>query len=241
MRSSTLIALALSLPVIPCYGQDAPERPTNSARGPDHLVPVDPLIWSGRYPKLLRRTFGLDEGPVDATVMIYEPSFSAEEVLVLRGPDEGPQPFTLIHTRANPGIYRSMAEDNVDRKPKRVELTRKEAPLPPELAGRVGRMWERMLLGTRYPKPADKVYGADGVTIEFWRDRMYGETWSPKAGAPRLLVDLGRSLIDYCDAAEGARPAALKEVERRCQALETYIDKNRPSNEAMQRTCSAGR
>jgi hypothetical protein len=225
MRTRVLVVLVLLLSAGACFGQDEAKPPEKSPDEPDHLVPLDPYPyrWKRRYMRLCREKLQIPREP-GATVMVYMPSFVPEECLVVHESEGERSSFTLIHTRADKNIYYSMPENNGGKR-ERVAVTRREATLPPELAGRVCRVWDRMLRGIRYPIPDEENRGDDGVTIEFWRHRMFGKTWSPTGGAPRLLVELGRSLIAFCDAPEEKRPGALKDVEMRCRALERYLDK----------------
>ena len=225
MRTPTRVVLMLLMLVSPCLGRDPAEPPDKAPDEPDHLVPINPYPaeWSQRYAKLYRKKLKLPERN-EAAVMIYRPAFDAEESLVLHRSEGRPPSFALIHTRADRNIWYSMPENSDDGERKRVRVTRREAPLPSELAERVRRVWDRMLRGVRYPIPEEGV-GADGVTIEFWRHGMYGKAWSPTGGAPKLFVDLGRSLVDYCTSPKDQRPNASGVVERRCQALESYLDR----------------
>ncbi|QEH35863.1 hypothetical protein OJF2_44200 [Aquisphaera giovannonii] len=218
--------LGLVLLVGRCPGQDEAEVPKRQVDQPDHLVPIDPYPgdWHESYAKLYRKTLQLPE-PGEAAVMVYMPSFSGEEGLVIHETEGKDPSFILIHTRADRNIWYSMPENSDDGKPKRVVVTRREAPLPAETAWRVCRLWERMLRGVRYPIPAEEdSTGLDGETIEFWRHNMYGTTWSPEGGALRGLLDLGRALADYCEVSEDKRAATLKTVQGRCQALERYLE-----------------
>jgi hypothetical protein len=161
--------------------------------------------------------------------MVYLPSFDPEECLVIHE-TKGERPtYMLVHTRTDQNIWYSMPQNSEDGKRKRVVVTRHEVSLPPELAGRVCRIWERMLRGVRYPARDPDFEVMDGVTIEFWRHGMYGHTSSPVGDAPRLFVDRGRSVINYCSVPEGQRPKALKDVEEKCRALEQYLDKRAAS------------
>jgi hypothetical protein len=157
--------------------------------------------------------------------MVYLPPFDSEECLVLHEAKGDRPTYTLVHTRADRNIWYSMAQNSDDGKPKAVYVKRREVTLPPDLAGRVCRIWERMLRGVRYPAraPAPDSSILDGTRVEFWRRGMFGDTLSPDRGAPMLLVELGRSLIDYCSASEDRRPKAQTDVERKCRALEHYL------------------
>ncbi len=221
-----LVVLVLSLPAGPCLGQDRADLPEKAPDEPDHLVPLDPYParWHTKYTKLYRRKLKVPKRH-EAAVMVYRPSFEGEECLVIHESEGNEPSFTLIHTRADQNIWYSMPENSDDGERKRVVVTGREVPVPRELGERICRVWDRMLRGVRYPVPDEEPGGADGVSIEFWRHRMYGRAWSPSGGAPKGLVDLGRSLVEYCEAPADRRAEALKEIEKRCQVLERYLDK----------------
>ena len=66
-----------------------------------------------------------------------------------------------------------------------------------------------MLLQTRYP--ARQYRGLDGAEIEFsvfvrGLGNIYGRIWSPSAGLPKEITDIGFALANYCNAPEAERP-----------------------------------
>jgi hypothetical protein len=140
--------------------------------------------------------------------------------------DKIPQ-YRLILTRADTNIWYSMPENNEEGERKAVKVTRREASLPPDLAGRVCGLWEAMLRGVRYPKPEEMPSASTGrpsssggheaLEADVRRDVV------PDPGRPFALVDLGRSLIEYVDADEAGRAARLKAVDEKCRALERYL------------------
>ncbi|HEX8202816.1 MAG TPA: hypothetical protein VF590_20230, partial [Isosphaeraceae bacterium] len=202
------ILLAL-LPGVIAHAQDF-DGQAREIPQPDHLVPVAPYApdFHREYLGLCHELLQVSER--ETAVMIYMPSFEPEEGLVLRE-TEGPEPrYELIATRADRSIWYSMPKNNQEHKQRAVKVTRHRAPLPADLARHVCRLWEAMLRGVRYPGPEMEGVAVDGATTEFrWRPpfggTLHGETWSPTKGSPRHFVELGRSLIEYCDAAEAER------------------------------------
>jgi hypothetical protein len=228
MRNQVLVALALLIPAGACHGQGDDGVPPRILTGPDHLVPIYPGRWAGEYWRLYRKELQLPVQP-EAAVMVYLPSFDPEECLVIHE-TKGERPtYTLVHTRADRNIWYSMPQNSEDGKRKHVIVTRREVTLPPGLAERVCGIWERMLRGVRYPAKDPDFDIVDGEMIEFWRHGMFGQTLSPDGGAPKLFVELGRSLIKYCSASTDQRPVAQKDVEAKCRALEQYLDKQAAS------------
>ena len=205
--------------------------------GPPHMLPRisrrevsrdRPIIWSRSIPtprRMLRDyadfTHNLLQVPdgLEAAVMIYRPSFSAEGCLVLHASAGKSPEYILIHTRASENIWFWMIEG----KRGKVLISRREAPIPPALARRVCMLWGRMLRETRYPDPENVALRADGETFEFRQGRMFGETWSPRDNAPRFLVELGTSLVEFCSLEVPKRPDGVKAIEAKCLALETYL------------------
>lgn len=221
MRSMLLVTLILLAG--PAHGQEGKAKPR---RTPDHLVPLNPYRdWKEKkYIDLIREKLELpevdDHKPV---VMIARPSFEPEEALVLDEIPENENTFKLLHTKASRNIWFWMFEHNDGGNIKQgVTVARHEAILPAAVARRVCRLWERMLRGVRYPD--EEPFGVDGETFEFWCDGMYGETWNPEGASTLQFVELGLSLIAYCDLPEGKRTAALKEIEENCHQLEASLE-----------------
>jgi hypothetical protein len=224
MQCNVLFALlVLILPGLSHAQADDAPRPRITTE-PDHLEPIYPGSWTGDYWRLYRKELRLPTQP-EAGVMVYLPAFRPEECLVVHATNGPPPTYVLVHTRADKSLYYSMPENSEDGKPKQVMVKRREVALPPVVAERLCRVWDRMLRGVRYPAIDRKTDIMDGERIEFWRHGMFGQTHSPSGGAPKLFVDLGRSLINYCSSSEEQRVGALRDVEAKCRALEHYLEK----------------
>ena len=195
---------------------------------PDHLVPLRPYSadWEKPYIDLWHEKLQVPDQYL--AVMVRRPSFDPESCLAIVQREEGPATYAIALTRSNTNLWYWMHSVARGELRKAIEGKRFEATLPPELAGRVLKLWERMLGNVRYPKPEDETGGADGETIEFrhnpsYSAARYGETWSPSRGAPKLFVDLGASLADYCEANADERPQLSETIIRRCEALEKRL------------------
>lgn len=217
-------------------------RPKEARKGIweiDHLVPIDPHDdhpVHRRYRELRHKLLQVPGREKKAAVMVYAPSFDPEECLYLYKKEGEGARYTLVHTRADRNIWYSMPENRDEGEPGKgpepVKVTRHETSLTPDPGGRVSALWEQMLAGVRYPGPEFDGSGIDDATVvefrcargEFGRT-MYGVARSPSRGAPKRLLDLGRSLIDYASADEAERPRLRKVVEERCQALEDDLAK----------------
>ena len=184
MRTHVLVVLGLLTQAGDCHGQRPDAAPGRALIGPDHLEPILPARWTSPYAKLYRKLLQLPVGPEPA-VMVYLPSFDPEECLVLHEAKGDRPTYTLVHTRADRNIWYSMAHNSGDGKPKSVYVKRREVTLPPDLAGRVCRIWERMLRGVRHPAKAPDSFILDGTRVEFWRHGMFGYTYLAGAAALR--------------------------------------------------------
>jgi hypothetical protein len=84
-----------------------------------------------------------------------------------------------------------------------VRIMKCSAPIDAPIANDIRRVWELMLLNTRYS--TDAHLGMDGTDYHFsmpgamGRESCAGKTWSPpKDSPPRQLVDIATSLADFC-------------------------------------------
>jgi hypothetical protein len=168
----------------------------------------------------LEKAFGLNRTPADLAVMIWMPANAKEECLILRKTGAERPTYRLLSQRAKASIWVAMPEQNGGRRMPPVQVTRWDAPLDRATGQRLDRVWEAMLRGTRFPERDSRGLMSDGETVEFRYGFMYGEAIPPIVGPAALLVDLGRALIDYCQASEAERPGLLKTVESRLARLE---------------------
>jgi hypothetical protein len=217
------------------------------AGDPDHLVPVDPHPddWLVGYENALRSRLKLDDSYF--AQMLVMPSFEGEFVLRLHGTtndkhfSEATRVF-VTYTVADKNIAYSLPPRlefrfpgwRKDRKKERIRISTTTAEVSKELATRVLRLWEQMLVRTRYEQQSvvstedvERIIRMDGTTFEFSALNAYGETWSPQERlSPLLLVELGASLIDYAKAPVSERSAALKQIENKATELEQYLSEH---------------
>lgn len=210
------------------------------AAEPDHLVPVHPYLGDdmlARYDHQLRSRFKLDSSFF--AQMVVRPSFHSEYVVRLHGKKEDKHftmtnQFFLTYSIADKEIWYSMPENNDKKRQEKVKISTTTAEIPKALAIRIQQLWEQMLLRTRYREQdvissheMERIIGTDGTTFEFAVWNAYGETWSPDERlSPLLLVELGESLVGYCKAIPGERPAATKEIENKAAQLEQYLNEH---------------
>jgi hypothetical protein len=214
--------------------------PIARAAEPDHLVPVFPYPGDqedARYSNELRSRFKLDS--VFFAQMVVRPSFHSEYVVRLHGQKEDnhfttANQFFLTYSIADKNIWYSMREDNDKKRKEKVKISTTTAEIPKALALRIQQLWEQMLLRTRYREQdvissheMERIIGTDGTIFEFAVWNAYGKTWSPDERlSPLLLVELGESLVGYCKAIPGERPAATNEIENKATQLEQYLNEH---------------
>lgn len=197
---------------------------------PDHLLPVDPYPGEAGtlYRKALYSKFGLDRFHVAR--MLVTPSDKGESVVDLVGDVKSfdfksSKNFSLICVKADQSIWESFPQNNEEGVRKPVETQTSRADVPFELARKLFGLWERMILRSRYSK--DWAPGGDGTYIEFFIQIGHGMIWNPKERkSPLLAVELGESLMGYCEAPPEQREAKLQEVRGKAELLEKYLDEH---------------
>lgn len=180
-------------------------------RQPGHLTPID--YPPDDYDQRIASHLFVTDGRLGR--MVIRPSFSQESCLSVHeqtSPDiqkkhggglsvsENKKRYFITVTRASDSLYDSMAENNDDKKVRKVQVTRIDREINLELAVAIQRAWGKMLMQTRYPSRASG--GVDGVCYVFsvWVRGMgdlYGQTWSPEKSLPAEMVSLGESLMDF--------------------------------------------
>jgi hypothetical protein len=192
---------------------------------PDHLVPVEPR--SNNYTKLIAEKLLLTSGEFGR--MVYRPSFSGEFAVSVYGDDytkdtpREPQAFRITLTKVKEGsIWASYFHPKDEPAGPPVEVARTDVTIDRNFAVAIQLAWGTMLLKTRY---SSKDYrGYDGYTAEFsvWvkgAGHLFGETWSPKQGLPKELVELGQSLVAFCETPADQRPAKQRAIQKQLEAI----------------------
>jgi hypothetical protein len=220
------------------------------AGDPDHLVPVDPHPdeWSVGYSSALQLRLKL-RGYAFAQMLVM-PSFEGEFAVRLHGTKDD----RFLSEAGQVFVTYSVADRNIayslpprlefrvpgwreNRKKERIRVSTSSAEIPKELATRVLRLWEEMLLRTRYEEQSvvstrdvERIIRTDGTSFEFSALNAYGETWSPQgATSPLLLVELGATLIEYSKAVVSERAGAMKHIEDKATELERYLSEHPPT------------
>lgn len=197
---------------------------------PDHLLPVDPYPgeWGNAYRKALYEKFGLDRFHVAR--MLITPADEAESVVDLVGDVKSfdfksSKSFSLIYIKADQSIWESLPLNNEEGVKKQVGTRISKADVPAELAAKIYGLWERIVLRSRYSK--DWSPGEDGVYVEFFIQIGHGMIWNPRdRKSPLLSVELGQSMMAYCEAAPEQREEKLKEIGVKADLLEKYLDEH---------------
>lgn len=163
--------------------------------------------------------------------MLVRPSFSAEYVITLhrdanRPKDAQPAGKTfLTYSVSDHSIWYSMPENNDQKEQKKISITTITVEFPKPLGLSIYELWRRMLQRTRY---SDKSYaGLDGTIYEFSLEGRCGEFWSPQERkSPTLLIELGESLVSYCNAAVDDRLEREKDTQGKAARLSKYLDEH---------------
>ncbi|MFT5904515.1 MAG: hypothetical protein ACI9E1_000090 [Cryomorphaceae bacterium] len=201
--------------------------------GPDHLIPIDPYPADYRiaYNKQLTKHHSLEKAHLAR--MVARASFGIEYSLRMDTEAnwrdlKSSKYFFLIYTITDKNIWYSMPENNSGKVQETIKPTTLKASIPAETALKVIKLWDEMILQTRYSRTDDS--GLDGVTIEFSSRFGHGETWSPSDGtSPAMLHKLGEKLITYCKTSKEGRKRLLKDINTAVAKLEAYLTKKKIS------------
>ncbi|WAC17787.1 hypothetical protein OVA24_11085 [Luteolibacter sp. SL250] len=192
---------------------------------PERLDPVSqtPHDWEKRYHDLLGERLKTD-APFFARIIIC-PAFSGESCMRLHGKGDEQrcfdqtESFFITHTTADKSIWYSMPENNETADKRDVKVSTRTAAIPPPIAKRICRLFQRFLLLPKNDFPGG---GLDGITYEFATPSSKGEAWCP--GAPHLaglFAELGKQMIDYCESpSDEKRAGFLKDIETKTAAIE---------------------
>ena len=194
---------------------------------PDHLFPIDPYPANYKiaYNKQLTKYHSLEKARLAR--MVVRPSFGIEYSLSMDTDGswrnlKSSKDFFLRYTITDKNIWYSMPENNSGKVQEAIKPTTLKASIPAETALKVIKLWDEMILQTRYSRSDDS--GLDGVTIEFSSRFGHGETWSPSDGtSPAMLYELGEKLITYCKASKKERKKLLIDINRAAAKLEIFL------------------
>jgi hypothetical protein len=220
MQPLTKMGRRMLLALLLCMGLgDATAQP--------HLVPHgSPIVLLSPYDVVLAEVFGRTGPPHDVLVhVLLLPSFDREAAAGVRRTASGYEAFSVLPESslwaAVVGVDGSGSWDADAARG--VGLRREAVPLDSSTADLLHRVWERTILGTRYPHRPRSM--RDGVIANFsaWVDDrgvISGMTHSPPAGSPAaLLMELGVRLGEY---ARGGG-VSLPDLRARAQELLSVI------------------
>jgi hypothetical protein len=192
----------------------------------DHLVPVNPYRGEKQrdYMDLLQIVLDLPD-PVDKpTLMLVRPSFAPEECVELR---EKETDYEVVYTTVDRSVWYCIpdnANDGIGYKPR---MRRLVSRLPKGVGKRVDALWNRILQDVRYAKIDGRLVAhVDGVIVEFWHGRRFGQTDDPNSGLPMLMTELGKELITLCKSDAGKRDEVSKVIEKKVLEIESYKSKD---------------
>lgn len=194
---------------------------------PDHLIPLAPLKSDGygAYVERLMEVFQLRDDA--APRMLVRPTLRAEYVLRLLDEKASPERgrtdlWVLSCGMADTNIWYSKAENNSAKVEKPVSVTTQKAVIPATLGRRLQGLWSKMLQRTQ--KDEGSRTGSGGITYEFSMGGKSGKISAPQERrSPRLFVELGESLVSYCQTPEADRAVVLASIQEKTAALEEYL------------------
>jgi len=91
------------------------------------------------------------------------------------------------------------------------DVERHRVAVTEDFAKAVQEAWLNTLQLTRYAE--DTGHGLDGTTLQFCYEDLFGQAWSPQAGLPAMLADLGRKLSTLALSDEKSREPLLAEAD----------------------------
>jgi hypothetical protein len=186
--------------------------------------------WSTDYDRLVRKLLSDDNRHWAELVVL--PSFGAEEIVSIQGPDVGTA--QVVHAKAKRSIWTATGLGSTDPKQRAasidavsVPVERHSAKLNAELQTRLLRAWVAFLRATQYG-PFTGV-GDDGTSYHFSaflmkRGIVAGWTWEPpKDSVPTLFVEIGTLLAQFADAADATRPTIATNLEKKVRRAEWFL------------------
>jgi hypothetical protein len=202
------LGIVLLLGAGACLGQGA---------NPDHLEPISPYDPIGYGQAAFSALIGKHRAEF---WMMCLPSVHPEWAVILRAESEhakseasaGSKPDAL----SDPGekqkwvIESAVASQPVASFRKNAKVDRKRMEIDEASANALREAWTAVTRKTRYAE--GNTGGFDGVTYQFYSNGQYGETWSPAAGLPAALIELGGRLAKCVGSAAENREALLQEA-----------------------------
>jgi hypothetical protein len=170
----------------------------------DHLIPETGVLaqdegYHIKLTELLAETLRGDS----VLQVVFLPSFQPEAVAGIRKAGNGFEAFASkpsYHIAEKIGAAELDKESTPDFRDLTVHTERRAISVP--LTERIRRIWQDMLLNTRYPKSPR--IGTDGMDVHFsmWvlgHGFISGQIWSPRHGKTLALVDLADALGAYAE------------------------------------------
>lgn len=177
----------------------------------DHLEPISPS--QEEYDRRIDLHLRPDG---EFARMIVRPSFQPEYYFGIEEKSaphqaDGKKRYFISTSEAAESLYYTMAENNDERRTKKVSIRYTEREISRDLAVATQRVWAKMLLNTRYPATYQLVL--DGVNYRFgvWvrgLGSIYGETWSPSKPMTSGLASLGQDIFEF-----GSKKSKLTEAD----------------------------
>jgi hypothetical protein len=195
---------------------------------PNHLEPIPAYDhWLDGYAQIVFRT--LIEHRFPEVWMIALPSFRPEYAVILRRvePEDSSEAYyELEYAIAEQPIWNHKDVGNstyVHDFRDDVAVDRHLARLPVDVAHNLVDSWKFVVRQTRYAEEDRLV--CDGVYYDFYASPLlFGETWSPESGIPKMMVDCGELLIQYVESASQDRTEILGQMQNLIRKLRDESD-----------------
>ena len=175
------------------------------AFGLEHLEPeTSQFEGPGRhdYDAALIATFKDAYSKDSVLRAIVSPSFFSDSAIALKKRRSN---YILHGLTSKKSVWYSAHEDEEGTKFEPVDITECEQSIDTSLGQQLTKVWETMLLATRYQRK--DFIGLDGVTYHFsmsasW-GRLAGKAWSPEPDTlPGKLVEVTDAMVVYCKSGE---------------------------------------
>jgi hypothetical protein len=136
--------------------------------------------------------------------------------------DSKPEALSDLDEKQNWVLEVAVAAQPVPDSHKNGKVERKRIEIDEASAKALREAWTAVTRQTRYAEGNAGEF--DGVTYQFYSGGQFGETWSPAAGLPAALIELGARLRKCVESPAENRPALLEEAIGMAKDIKTKAD-----------------
>jgi hypothetical protein len=212
LRRFLLVAVALALPLA-----------LKAASGSDRLYEVN-LAEFPKYRALLLSKLG--PTPFDCGRVTVQPAFAPEYSVSVysRSLPRGELKYFVTYAAADQSLWEKSDAGRNSEGAEHTKIRLMDCEIPKEIAEKVKQAWLGMLTGNQHPTPMrqeDAARATDATIAEFSiqvspAQTLYGEipTQLPAGPRTKALLDLSKSLSDYCKTEPADRPALASKIDQ---------------------------